>query len=136
REGSGRDRHHRAGRDYIHAIGLYLYSRLHLIDRHPGRFGENLGEQTVMAWIEVLDQHKRHSGVHRQGLKELLIRVQTSRGRTDRDDGKRTARGLRSASSWFLAWRRRRFGRSGLHLGSAPISFSAPCSTEALNILP
>ena len=54
-------------------IWFYPDPRLDLIDRQLGRLGEDFRQQAVMAGIEVLNQDERHSGIHRQRMKEFLV---------------------------------------------------------------
>ena len=55
-----------------------------LADRHPRAAGEDLGHQTVLGRIEMLDDDKGHAGIRRHRLKEQFQGLQPPGRSADR----------------------------------------------------
>jgi hypothetical protein len=60
------------GRNHVDPVRPYFGPWLDLFDRHSGRFGKNFRQHTVVAWVEMLHQHKRHSGIGWQRMKNSV----------------------------------------------------------------
>ncbi|MFZ0661290.1 MAG: hypothetical protein WAM66_01235 [Acidobacteriaceae bacterium] len=74
------------------------------VNRHPGRFGQNLGEQAVMLRIEMLNQNHGYAGLRGQSAKKLLQSFESARGGSHANHEKGTRFGGR-ARGQFLGTR-------------------------------
>ena len=109
------NRHESVRGNHIHAIRLYPYSRLDLLDRHRGGFRNDLRQHAVMAWVKVLHQHKCHSGVGRQRMKKFLVRFQPARRSPDGHNRKSSALYSSVSARRTLSGTGTRFGRLSIH---------------------
>ncbi len=75
------------GRDDVDAVGPYRQLIGHLDHGQGRRALDDLGEDALVAGVEVRDQHERHPGVGWHVTEELLERLQSSRGCSQPDDG-------------------------------------------------
>jgi hypothetical protein len=118
------------GRNHVDPVRPYFDPWLDLFDRHSGRFGKNFRQHTVVAWVEMLHQHKRHSGIGWQRMKKLCIRFQAARRGSYGNYWEWRIWG-RSLFAETILTTGHEFGRTGLHFltismvmaGSAPARF-------------
>ncbi|MGB7760162.1 MAG: hypothetical protein WBL61_10045 [Bryobacteraceae bacterium] len=67
-------------RNHVNVIGLSASLAFHFRDGHFARFGKQLRQMALMAWIEMLNQHERHAGIVRQMAEQLRERLQSAGG--------------------------------------------------------
>ena len=74
-------------RDDVYVIGFDRHVVRRLFDRHGSRTLQQLGQEALMLWIQVLDQYERQTGIVRQALEQTPEGIQTAGGRPDTDHG-------------------------------------------------
>ena len=79
-------------RNHIHMIGLDCWFVVNLHDRHLRGAREDFRQGAGMRWRQMLHQHERHAGIHRQRFEQLRERFQPASGRANADDRERRSR--------------------------------------------
>ena len=82
------DGHADVRRHDVHTAGLDAHAVRRLDDRHPGRSGQDLGQDARVLRVEVLDQHEAHRRLDRQMGQQLRECLQPARGGPDAGDRK------------------------------------------------
>jgi hypothetical protein len=84
------------GRNNIDVVGLYLYPVLYLHHRQVRDSSDQLGQDTGMASIQMLDDDESHATVGRHIPEKLLQRLQAAGRTADAHDGEILRTGFRS----------------------------------------
>ena len=92
----------------VDVVGLDHRVPPDLGDRHAASLCQQVGQDALVAGVQVLHEHEGHAGVDRQRSQELSERVQSARGGPHADDGE-SAPGLGRSFRW----------RSGRRLGGS-----------------
>ena len=77
-EGAALDCQIGARRNEIHVVALELHPVCRLQNFHRRVAGQQIDHHALVRWIEMLDQHKGHAAVGRQGVEELLEGVEAA----------------------------------------------------------
>ncbi len=75
------------GRDHVNVVGFDLHPVPDLDDGHGGSVLQQLGQDALVGWIQVLDDHKGQTASFRHMPKKLLKRLQSASRSAQSYDG-------------------------------------------------